>query len=96
MKKHFHIGIRADEIVGIYPSGKDDKKDFPTCYSLRNGETRRTTGDWRENVAQVEAILNSTPCLFYETELVKAWLEKGEKYAPRKVIAAMKRIMEQL
>ena len=93
MKKHFHIGIRADEIVNI---SRSDDKEYPTSYALRNGNKHLSTGNWRENVAQVEAILNSTPCLFYETELVKAWLEKGEKYAPRKVIAALKRIMEQL
>lgn len=96
MKRHFHIGIRTDEIVAISPNVGTNKKEYPTTYELRNGKAWDVSGNWRENIAEVDAILNSTPCLYAETELVKAWLEKGEKYAPRKIIAAMKRIMEQL
>ncbi len=50
----FHIGIRADEIVII---GKSAKDDFPTSYTLRNGSSTLTTGNWRENVAKVEELL---------------------------------------
>lgn len=54
----FHIGIRVDEIVSIFPN-KDEKADeWPTSYTLRSGSRCSTTGDWLANVAKVEALLN--------------------------------------
>lgn len=54
--KRFHIGVLASEVVQILPS-KDSA--HPTKYMLRNGNVALTSGDWRDNVIQVESILNA-------------------------------------
>lgn len=50
----FHIGIRVDKILKIGPS--TDPK-FPTCYTLNDGVTCLSSGDWKDNANAVNAKL---------------------------------------
>ncbi len=50
----FHIGGRVDQIIYIGPSGKED---FPTAYTMAGGMTWSSTGEWRENLRKIEALL---------------------------------------
>ena len=52
-KQFFHIGIAVDEIVNIAPN---NSTKYPTKYTLRNGSSVTTTGDWVDNVKAVEKI----------------------------------------
>lgn len=52
--KRFYIGMRVDEILAVYPS-KDDA--YPTTFRFRNGSTLDATGEWRQAVREIEAIL---------------------------------------
>lgn len=70
--RYFHIGVRADEIVEIGPS--NDSK-FPTQYRLRNGAGVNSTGEWRDNVAKVESILNDQRETLDAFNQRKKWLE---------------------
>lgn len=57
--KFFHVGIRVDEIVSIFPNKGEDAKEYKTKYYLRNGSSVSTTGTWEENTAKVERMLTN-------------------------------------
>lgn len=93
--KHFHIGIRVSEIVSIAPTQGKDAIEYPTSYTLKSGLVTKTTGDWKENVRKVEAILNEElPDMTSDKFAASEWLASGKKHMPVRVRRAIERLAE--
>lgn len=98
--KHFHIGIRIDDIVCVTRS---TDKDFPTSYTLRNGHRVTTMGEWDNNVAAIEKALLSNldearsplrGVSQFDIQDMRDWLSGQKAYMVRSERDALRRLLQ--